>query len=410
VPLELFLALRFLREGRAQTILIIAGSSFGVLLLVFLTALIGAVQQDLLSKTLGTQPHVVLRVPDEEARPLRRAGAGLEAGELSAARVERPAQRLRAVTGWSSLVADVARAPEVTAASPLASGPGLATRGGAQSAVALFGVVPEKFLSIYNVDQRLVAGRFDPSGDRVVIGQELASDLGIGVGDKLRLSGRPGRDDVFTVAGIFDLGVRDVNRRWVLVSLRAAQTLLDLPGGITQVDVRVRDPFRAEETAALLGPRTGMTAESWQKTNRELLAGLRGQSGSSQLIQTFVVLGVAVAIASVLIISVVQRQRQIGILRAMGTPRATVLRVFLIQGALVGVAGSVFGGLVGAAISLAFVKATAGGPDAQEYVLDLSAALFAKAAAVAIGTGLVAAVMPARRAARLLPAVAIRHE
>lgn len=410
MPLEWFLALRFLREGRTQTILIIAGASVGVLLVVFLSALIDGLQRDLLAKTLGTQPHVVLRVPDEVARPLRGTvdsdGLRREAdGALVAARVERPTQRLRTITDWTRVVDEVAHTPGVGAISPVATGPALASRGGVSNAVALFGVLPDRFSRVYDVAARMVRGRFDPTGDQIVIGRELADDLGVTVGDKVRLSGATRRDDVFTVAGVFDLGVRDVNKRWVLASLRAAQTLLDMPGGVTLVELRVADPFLAPDIAARLGERTGLDAQSWTTQNAQLLSALQSQSGSSQVIQIFVLLGVAVAIASVLVISVVQKERQIGILRAMGAPRSLVLRTFLIQGGLVGLCGFVFGASLGAGLTVLFASASS-----VQFPIALTAPLFLRAAAVALGTGLVAAVLPARRASRLLPAVAIRHE
>ncbi len=397
-----FLAVRFLREGRTQTLLLIAGASTGVLLVVFLSALIDGLQRDLIAKTLGSQAHLVIKQPDELPTPIRGPS---RPGELVAPRIERPAQRQRTWSNWEPLVERVRVEPGVRAAAPLVTGPALATRGGTSSAVALFGVQPSDFLSVYDVDRRLIKGVFDTAADHVLIGRELADELGVGVGDKLRLAGAAQRDELFTIAGVFDMGVRDVNRRWVILSLRSAQSLLELQGGISQIDLRLVDPFAAPAVAATLAAQTGLLVESWTATNTQLLAGLKAQEGSSQLIQTFVILGVAVAIASVLVISVVQKQRQIGILRAMGTPRPMVLRIFLIQGGLIGLAGSILGSLLGAWMVYLFSTKSS-----VQFPITLDARLFLRAASLALGTGLLAAVMPARRAARLEPAVAIRHE
>ena len=248
----------------------------------------------------------------------------------------------------------------------------------------------------------MVAGRFRVTGEDAVIGVDLARDLGASVGDKVRLSTAGGRTLVVTVAGIFDLGLRDLNRRWVIITLRAAQTLLDLAGGVTNIDLTVSDLFGAEAVARTIAARTGLAAESWMKTNAELLTGLRGQSGSSAMIQFFVAVAAAFGISSVLVVSVVQKSREIGILRAMGASRRAVMMIFLIQGALVAFAGSLVGCALGTWAALAF-QAWQG-----VFHVWLGWQLYAAAVAGATAVGILAAIAPAWRAARLEPAAAIR--
>jgi len=262
---------------------------------------------------------------------------------------------------------------------------------------------------VVKLDGKMVAGRFQVEGTEAVIGTVLAHDLGLEVGDKLRLTTAQGRGDVFTVSGLFDVGNRDVNQRWVLVSLRQAQTLLDLAGGITTIEARVADVFGAEATAQVLGAATGLAADSWMRLNQQLLAGLQAQSSSSAMIQTFVVIAVALGIASVLGVSVIQKRGEIGILKATGTPTGTVKRIFLIQGAIVGVVGSALGGLIGAGLSTFFSHAVKNPYGDSLFPVALTPGLFLGASAVALLTGLASAWWPARHAARLDPATVIRH-
>ena len=155
--------------------------------------------------------------------------------------------------------------------------------------------------------------------------------------------------------------------------------------------------------------RTGLDADSWMKLNAELLTGLSAQSSSKNMIEFFVVVAVALGIASVLIISVVQKSREIGILRAVGTPPRRVLLVFLIQGGVLGFGGSLLGCGLGAILSKLF-EGIARAPDgAPKFPLQLDLQLFLFATAIATGIGLLAAVIPARRASRLDPATAIRN-
>ena len=165
--------------------------------------------------------------------------------------------------------------------------------------------------------------------------------------------------------------------------------------------------FAAERVAAEIGARTGLTADSWMKLNRQLLVGLRSQSASSWMIQLFVVVAVALGIASVLVVSVVQKSKEIGILKAVGASTGQIKRVFLIQGAIVGLFGSAIGSLIGTVLSLLFAGMAQNPDGSPTFPVDLNWVLFTTACAVATITGLFSAVAPAARAAKLDPAEAI---
>ncbi|MGA8054958.1 MAG: ABC transporter permease, partial [Burkholderiales bacterium] len=351
MPTEWTIALRFLREGRMQTLLIIAGVTVGVGVVLFITALVQGLQTSLVNRTLGTQAHIVVFPPEEVARPALDRDTN-----AVAARVEPRAQRLRSIDQWESLLGTIAAAPGVIAVSPMVSGPAFASRGTASKSVAILGVDPERYLRIVHIDEDLLAGRFLVTGTSGAIGFELAKDLGVTVGDKIRLSTPLGREDVITVTGTFDVGVKELNRRWVFTTMKLAQTLLDLPGGVTNIDLTVSEIFAADRTAQVIADATGLRAESWMQTNAQLLAAFRNQNVSTLTIRTFVTLIVALGIASVLVVSVVQKQKEIGILRAMGASRGAILRVFLLQGALVALAGSVLGSALAVAMVETFAK------------------------------------------------------
>ena len=404
MPFAWLVALRFLREGRAQTILILAGISVGVGVMVFLSALINGLQASLIARTLGSQAHVVVRPSEEIPRTLPVPG-----DPALAARVEKAPQRVRTIGNWQQTAAALGAVPGVVAVSPTVAGSAFASRGTVSKSVALRGVIPESFSRIIAISRRLTTGEFRVAGGEAVIGTELAKSLGLAVGDKLRIVSTEGRDDVFTVRGIFDLGNKDVNERWVLVSLRAAQSLLDLADGVSTIELRVRDIFAADRVARRVEASTGLVADSWMRINSELMIGLRAQSSSSYMIQFFVVVAVALGIASVLVVSVVQKSREIGILKAVGTTTGRIKRVFLIQGGLLGLAGSAIGCGIGTALALSFATLARNPDGSPTFPVDLNAGLYLSATLIATATGLIAAVVPARRAARMDPATVIRY-
>ncbi len=393
------IATRFLREGKAQSTLILVGIAVGVAVIVFLTALITGLQSNIIERTLGTQAHVRIQ-PTEEANVVLPPAAG----EVQLVLETRRAQRLRSINNWQQVVAVADALPQVRAVSPVISGPAFARRGEAVESVALVGIEPARYLRIIPVQDDIIAGVFRVGAGDAVIGSQLARDLGLQVGDKLRLDAGQGREAVLNVAGVFELGVRELDSRYVYLDMKQAQSLLDLPGAATVIDVTVEDIFGALEIAARLARLTGVKAESWMETNAQLMNALRSQSLSTQMISLFVALSVALGIASVLSVSVVQRTREIGILRAMGTTRRQMLQVFLLQGAIFGLAGSVAGGAAG--YGLVWVFNTFG---PRLFFIPVDPALPVAAALLATVTGTVAAAVPARRAARLDPVEAIRH-
>jgi lipoprotein-releasing system permease protein len=399
---ELIVAFRFMREGLMQTSLIVLGVGLGAGVIIFLSAVLGGMQGNVVRRTLNFQAPIVILPPDQVARPLR-----AETTEV-ASQVQPRSQQLRSIDQWQKVRELVARTPGVTALTPIVSGPGFAQRGEATKAVAVTGIELETYFEVIALREEIISGSVNLGPSDIIVGTDLAEQLGVGAGDKLRLATAGGTGITLTVAGIFDFGNKTVNERNVYIPLRTAQSLLNLIGGVTAIDVRVDDPFAAERIAEILRARTELKVDSWIRTNEQFFIAMAAQTVTNTLIRTFVGLTVALGIASVLVVSVIQKSREIGILRAMGTSRAQVLRVFLIQGGVMGLAGSVLGSLLAFSFLLVW-RAIAKNPDGTPmFIINMEPSLFAIAAVGATLVGILSAVAPARRAARLDPVVAIR--
>jgi lipoprotein-releasing system permease protein len=235
--------------------------------------------------------------------------------------------------------------------------------------------------------------------------------LGIRVGDRLNISTGTSTGtvtDSLRVTALVDLGVRELNRRTVIVPLRTAQSLVSLPGGVTNLDISLRNVWTAQTLAKDLSQRFPYKIESWQEVNAQLVSALNAQSVSTALIRGVVMLVVVLGIASVLVVSVVQKRREIGILRAMGATQGQVLRVFLLQGAIVGALGSVLGVFLAVLLIYAFTTFVRGSDGLPLFMITLAPSLALQVASIATLCGVLAAVAPARRAAALDPALAIR--
>ena len=403
LPFEWIAAVRFLREGRLQTWFIVCGVAIGVGVIVFMSAMLAGLERNFLRRVLTSQAHIQLLPPEQTARPLR-----FDAGVIADPVVQRAAQRLASIDQWRRIADTLRHMPGIDTVSPTAGGPALAIRGEASRSVTMTGIDPETYFRIVRVPDYVVGGAARLTSEDVVVGIDLARDLGAAVGDKIVLRAASGATRTLTVAGLLDFGNRGANQRTAFVALRTAQSLLALIGGVTTIDIAVDDIFAAEEVARRIAATHDVKAESWIATNAQFFAAMRAQINTNTLIRVFVALSVAFGIAAVLVVSVIQRSREIGILRATGTRQGQVLRVFLIQGGLLGFAGSLLGAALGSA-ALVWWHAVARQADGGElFPLVLEARLFAATALLATATGVLAAAAPALRAARLDPVVAIR--
>ena len=403
LPFEWVLATRFLREGLLQTLFIIAGVALGVSVIVFMSALLTGLQASIFKTLLDYQAQIVIKPPDEAPRTLRQ-----DADTEFLTRVQPRAQRPRSLDQWQKVRETTLAIPGVLVVAPVIEDSAFIVRGDANTGVGVRGIEPQSYLRLIALEEKIVAGQANLTSTDVVIGSDLAKDLGLTIGDKLTLKAALGPSVVLFVSGIFDFGNQGQNKASVYVALRTAQSLMGLPGGVTSLWVKVAAPFEAEVTAQQIASQPGINVESWIETNAEFFKALSGQTLSFFMIRLFVGLTAALGIASVLVVSVVQKSKEIGILRATGTTRGQILGVFLLQGAILGLLGSVLGSVLGWAFLNGWRKLAVNDQGVPFFTLEAGPVLYLYVALGATLVGTLSALFPAQRAARLDPAVAIR--
>jgi len=397
---EINLARRFLEENKLQTALIILGIGIGVAVMVFLTALIDGLQADLIDKTVGKQPHIVVSATQPALQEAVRTWEGRRL-----LTVDTTIKDKRPIVEWRPLVNAMSASPGIKNVLPVVDGQGLIKRGQVTRGVLVRGFDITEANRIYNISNSIVAGRGEPANGAVLLGKDLAADLGVSVGDPITLEIAGQKPLALMVDGLFDLGLSAVNQRWMVMDRQQAGALLGIGDRVTSIEVQVLDVFTAQEIASQWEKRfTDLELESWQATNASLLAGLRSQSSSSYTIQFFVLLAVILGVASVLAINAVQKSKQIGILKAMGIRTNSVARVFLIQGAVLGGSGAIMGFGLGLLLSQAFIFLAQ-----QQYGLLLKPIPVMIILLSTLLSATMAAYLPARRVARMDPVEVIRN-
>ena len=219
-PFEWIVALRFLREGRIQTAFIISGIALGVAVIVFMSALLVGVQANFMQRVLTGQAHIQLLPAKEVVRPQQGKNAGPAATVLYDAIVQAPLQRLKSIDQWQSIAQQIGRMPEVLVVSPAATGAGLILRGDTSRAISIIGIKPELYFQIVPLADKIIRGNLRLTGADILIGSELATDLGVSTGDQLHVTAASGGATILRVTGIFDLGNKGANARTTFVALR----------------------------------------------------------------------------------------------------------------------------------------------------------------------------------------------
>jgi len=370
--LSLSIATRFLRSSLGQTALITAGIGVGIAVVVFVGSLITSLQADLIDTTVGSRPHITL-LPE---------GDGTLSADLAEAALDEP---------------------EVTTAIPVRKLSVIFAEGDASSALSVTGGTQSDLNSVYDLDEAIVEGVYSLDDGEILVGTVFADRTGIAVGQTVPFLLPGGSTGEYTVAGTFDLGSAAANDRLAFLNADSARTALGLSQDeYSAIEIQVDDVFASSEVADRVET-DGVTVVDWQDENEDLLSGLTAQSGSSLLIQAFVLVAVALGIASTLAISAVQKTRQIGILKAMGMTDRAAGRIFLFQAAILGVAGVIVGIALGYFLIWGFSFAPV------EFSVAPSPTLIAASAAIGIIVALLSAIIPSRSTSRLDPIEVIQN-
>lgn len=393
------IAMRYLTASKAQTALLVSGVAVGVFIFIFMSALIGGLAEFILSRTVGDISHVTIEAETHDPALLIDV-----AGHLLVA-VERGRQRtatLRDAETWAPLIEAV---PGVKALSPQITGAGFLTRGAQVAQVSVTGLEPGRESAILDLEGYAVAGSVRLGSGVIVLGQRLADELDLSVGQVLRLQSANGVSAVLTLGGIFETGSGMLDQSSAFVSLPTARTLFALPQGVTRIEIKLDDLNAADATALRIRALTGLDAVPWTDGAEQLMEALDAQAQTGYFLKSFALITIVIGVASALLLSTYRRRPEIGIMRAMGAGRGFVVFVFVTQGALVGLLGGLTGAALGYLALLPFPPRDAF--RAGTLPMDITQGSYGLAITLTVIGAILASILPARAAAKVDPVTAI---
>lgn len=379
------IALRFLKSGKVQTLLIILGISVGVAVQIFIGSLIQGLQISLIDTTIGNSAQITIS----------------------------PTNQDKTIKNWERVIYEAEiSSTDIINISVAADGPASIDYEEDIDSVLLRGFIINNADKIYGFSDGLYEGNLPMKKDEVIIGRELSQKSGAQVNDKIILLTPTGGEVKLKVTGLYDLKVSSINESWVVTNLETAQDVLSLDNNVTSVEMQVKEVFNADAISKQLAYTLSiddLKVENWKEQNQQLLSGLNGQSVSSYMIQVFVLVAVLLGISSVLAISVVQRSKQLGILKAMGIKDGDASLIFVFQGVILGIIGAILGICLGFGLLYSFTK-FAVNPDGSPVVpVYFNNGFIVLSGMFAVIAAVIASLIPARLSSKLNPIEVIKN-
>lgn len=428
-PYEFFVGLRYLKAKKRQksislnTLISIGGVTVGVAALISTLAVMTGFKEDLRDKILGTNSHVVVsdRIQDD-------------------------------MRDYRQVADEVLKVPHVVSATPFIFRQVLLSSDTNVFGVVLRGIDPEKEAKVTEIGKNLIEGKLEylsrpplpsdeiaPEGEPakvypgIIIGKELAGRLGAFLGDKINIVSPVGKEGEsvgkslggpmgftpkirkFQVVGIFDSGMYEYDSSLAYISIPEAQHFFNLPDVVTGIEVKVDDIFIAGKVARDIEARLDFPhqARDWMKLNRNLFSALELEKVMMFVILVLIILVASFNIVSTLTMTVVEKNREIAILKAMGATRRSIMRIFMLEGLIIGGVGVVLGIPLGLAVCWTLQKFYTLPGDIY-YISHLPVKIHAVdvilVASSAILIGLLATIYPSWQAGKLAPVEALRYE
>ncbi len=380
---SLRIAWRFLKDSKAQTMIIILGIAIGVSVQIFIGLLSKGLETTLLNKFIGNSPHITVYF----------AKGGME--------------------DWQSKKSKIkAVSKDIDVVSPVAEQQAFIKLTDMKEPARIRGFIPEDLNKLYGIKSKIYEGKMIENNGQALIGRELKERLDLKLGDKLDIVTIDKRNIELTIVGFYDLESAGLNRFWIFTDLKTAQDLIGFGDKITSIEIGVVNPYLADSLSKKVSDSLNdkdLKVQNWKDENKLLLSGIIGQKICTVIIQFFVLLAAVLSIVSVLGITVTQKYKQIGILKAMGIRDGSAAFIFLMQAFILGIIGTA----LGVGIAMMYIKGfntyivTAEGKPVVDIIIDNKFIIVS--ALIDIAASTLAAFLPAVKTYRLSPVEIIKN-
>ncbi len=406
----LFIATKHLLARKRQSVVSLLGIILGTAFFLAISSLMQGSQRDFMTRLVDNSPHITLS--DQFRNPRQQPVETLYQGAVELRNVK-PVTETRGLRGFNQIL-DFIRSEKGVLASPVLMGQALITYAGQDTGVTLNGMIPSEIANVSTIQNYMIEGKVealvaDPNG--VIVGAELTRILSLKLGDNIQIAAPNGQVRTFKILGIFRTGRLNYDQTEVFMGLKRAQALLGRANRANRIIVKMENPQQADSLSARIEREIGYKTVSWQESS----ADIRNTFATRNIIMYTVVSAVLVVasfgIYNVISTVVLEKQRDISILKSMGFYASDIKRIFVIQGTLLGLVGCLTGLPLGCFFMWLLMQLRIKPPGSTEAVqmpVAWDIEQFILASAFALASSILAALLPARKAATVQPVDILR--
>jgi lipoprotein-releasing system permease protein len=409
-----FISFRYFLSHKRQSLVCIAGVTISVMMFITMDSMMEGFKDKFIIETVESSGHITIHDEPRETQTKILDRVFTDPNALLDVSSVKPRDDVKKIKNAAGLMAELRHLHGIVAVAPEVDGDVIATYGTKTLSIAVLGVEPEQQVIVTTIGKDMVQGDFSrlrTSADGVILGQGLADLLGAKLNDEISLASNSGGRTISRVVGIFSTGVTPVDYARAYMLISSAQTLLDKKNIINDIVVRTDDYTKAQGYAAQIESISGYKTESWQESNANFL-----KIFAIQTIMTYIITGALLVVAAfgvlnILIMAVLERVNDIAILKSFGLSRGDITMIYVFQGLMIGLIGTTLGEIVGR-IGVETLRRlpvkVEGLIRAEGILMSDSRRLYVSAFVASMIVVLLAAVYPARRAAKYDPVEVIR--
>jgi lipoprotein-releasing system permease protein len=405
------IAIRHILARKRQSLVSLAGIILGVGFFLAISSMMQGSENDFLKRLVDNSPHIT--ISDEFRTPRRQPVFDAFPGAAVALNGVKPVTETRGIRHFGQIL-DYIKSQHNGRASPVLLGQAVISFAGSDESVTLNGMIPNEIRDVTTISQYMIKGSIDSliaNPDGIIIGAELAKRLSLNMGDILSVVAPTGKTRPFKIIGVFRTGRSSYDTNQTFVDLKRVQALFNRSNRANSIIVKLPDSSQSRVVAADIEQKFQYKSVSWQEASQDLMNTFAIRNAILYTVVSAVLIVAAFGIYNVISTVVMEKQRDIAILKSMGFRAGEIKRIFLFQGVVLGFVGLGIGLPFGCLLMLGMMQIQLKPPGGTEIVnlpIDWGWQQFAVAAAFALTASILAAYLPARKAAKVQPVAILR--
>ncbi len=347
---DLYISLKLIFERKRQTIITLLGVSIGVAAFIIMTSLMKGFQKYFIEQALNINGHITLKVEEnyDDLRILKKKYDLKD--HLFDVLGSKPKEKKYKINNFKEIIRRYSKNPEIIGISPHLIGTGILIYGTKEKNCSLIGIFPEleeKTINIGKYTQNKNLNQLSTNKNNIIIGIKLAQDLGIDkIGKKVSIVSPSGGVYILKVADFLETGITEIDKTRIYMHVKKLQTILNKPDQVNEIIFKIRHPEKAPQVAKFISLDTGYKAESWQEAFKNFLSLFKMQNYITYAIVFAVLVVSAFGIFNIIMMTVLEKKKDIAILKAIGYNNKDIVIIFISQGLIIGFIGGILGNII----------------------------------------------------------------